>query len=237
MSAAEGQRPSAKHGLLRAGRRARSASDLRRRVSELQQHNELLLSFFSTLPKDSLQAAPAELRALLPEARAEAPRPHTVLPTVGRKPAEMSGASPPADASPDMPNELPALLLVGLDGEQRLAVEGAEVLHDELVQVVVHKHHLQQTNRASLLSAVLNRSREESMVRRVAAEHSDGQMQMRRMTSIRHHGKLGQDIEQRAITPRRPRHRMPQSRARRWRGPSSACRGRRDSSGRPPAAR
>ena len=110
MSAAERQRPSAKHGLLRAGRRARSASDLRRRVSELQQHNELLLSFFSTLPKDSLQAAPAELRALLPEARAEAPRPHTVLPTVGRKPAEMSGASPPADASPDMPNELPALL-------------------------------------------------------------------------------------------------------------------------------
>ena len=110
MSAAERQRPSAKHGLLRAGRRARSASDLRRRVSELQSRNDLLLSFFSTLPKDSLQAAPAELRALLPEARAEAPRPHTVLPTVGRKPAEMSGASPPADASPDMPNELPALL-------------------------------------------------------------------------------------------------------------------------------
>ena len=109
--------------------RGRPADSMRRRLSELQSANALLLSFLTTLPKAQLDAAPSELRAILPTAvpqtneaglptrphtvlpegkhsaerlPVESGRPHTVLPTMPNK-----NRSPPADASPDAP---PALL-------------------------------------------------------------------------------------------------------------------------------
>ncbi len=82
-----------------AARRAATAGDLRRRVNDLQSTNQMLLAFLGSLPPAQLEAAPIELRAILPS------RPHTVLPTMDRKRAEY-GASPPADGSPDAPPSL-----------------------------------------------------------------------------------------------------------------------------------
>jgi hypothetical protein len=93
-----------------ASRRASTASDLRRRVTDLQSTNDMLLSFLSTLPPAQLDAAPRELRAILPA------RPHTVLPTMsaGRKHHHYLDASPPADMSPDAPPALSSGVLPSL---------------------------------------------------------------------------------------------------------------------------
>ena len=94
-------------------RRAATATDLRRRVTDLQSTNEMLLSFLTTLPASQLEAAPEQLRAILPSPTLEQ-RPHTVLPTMAHKRAELENASPPADMSPDAPpsltNRLPSLM-------------------------------------------------------------------------------------------------------------------------------
>lgn len=82
-----------------AARRASTASELRRRVNDLQSTNDMLLSFLGSLPPAQLEAAPRELRAILPS------RPHTVLPTMADR-RHQQGASPPADASPDAPHAM-----------------------------------------------------------------------------------------------------------------------------------
>jgi hypothetical protein len=118
-----------------AARRAATAGDLRRRVSDLQSTNEMLLAFLGTLPSAQLEAAPRELRAILPS------RPHTVLPTMDRKRVEY-GASPPADASPDAPPSLSSGVLPSLMQPHPLRS------NDLTPQPAANKQHAAEVRRA-----------------------------------------------------------------------------------------
>jgi hypothetical protein len=81
-----------------------SASEMRRRLTSLQSTNDELIAFLSTLPPQTLSAAPTSIRTLLPLTNV-VPRPHTVLPSLSRKHRSThtsgSGSSPPMDSPAD----------------------------------------------------------------------------------------------------------------------------------------